>query len=280
MPPSDDSRPVDRKILQVICCWWKAFKIHRRCRPSVTMRSAQITGILAPMIAISVVMQQILSLLGAPRKSIRDVRPTGMGGYYAVLFTAMAIVFLFGYGAGEPAEHHHPGADPGADRAWNRGRPGALRRDLPGRRVRSGSSRHPYGLNLYVASGVTGVPYFKLLANTSVPYLVSLIIGVVHRGARRLSCQRSCCRTVARGVTARPLTTDTQQIRPASQRRPRSAPSGSGAASGNFSSWKRSHGSALPATPTETQCESSACRSRRCIGCSPALEERGVPDPA
>ena len=31
----------------------------------VTMRSAQITGILAPLIAISVVMQQILSLLGA-----------------------------------------------------------------------------------------------------------------------------------------------------------------------------------------------------------------------
>jgi C4-dicarboxylate transporter DctM subunit len=31
------------------------------------MRSAQITGILAPLIAISVVMQQILSLLGAQR---------------------------------------------------------------------------------------------------------------------------------------------------------------------------------------------------------------------
>jgi C4-dicarboxylate transporter DctM subunit len=33
--------------------------------PSITMRSAQITGILAPLIAVSVVMQQILSLLGA-----------------------------------------------------------------------------------------------------------------------------------------------------------------------------------------------------------------------
>ena len=32
----------------------------------------------------------------------------------------------------------------------------------------------PYGLNLYVASGVTGVPYFKLLRYT-VPYLVALI---------------------------------------------------------------------------------------------------------
>jgi TRAP-type C4-dicarboxylate transport system permease large subunit len=32
----------------------------------------------------------------------------------------------------------------------------------------------PYGLNLYVASGVTGVPYFKLLKYT-VPYLIALI---------------------------------------------------------------------------------------------------------
>ena len=32
----------------------------------------------------------------------------------------------------------------------------------------------PYGLNLYVASGVTGVPYFRLLRYT-VPYLFALI---------------------------------------------------------------------------------------------------------
>ena len=32
----------------------------------------------------------------------------------------------------------------------------------------------PYGLNLYVAVGVTGVPYFRLLRYT-VPYLIALI---------------------------------------------------------------------------------------------------------
>ena len=32
----------------------------------------------------------------------------------------------------------------------------------------------PYGLNLYVASGVTGVPYMRLLKFT-VPYLVALV---------------------------------------------------------------------------------------------------------
>ena len=33
----------------------------------------------------------------------------------------------------------------------------------------------PYGLNLYVASGVTGVPYFRLLRYATM-YLVSLVI--------------------------------------------------------------------------------------------------------
>ncbi len=32
----------------------------------------------------------------------------------------------------------------------------------------------PYGLNLYVASGVTGVPYFRLLRYI-IPYLIALI---------------------------------------------------------------------------------------------------------
>ena len=32
----------------------------------------------------------------------------------------------------------------------------------------------PYGLNLYVASGVTGVPYMRLLTYI-VPYLIALI---------------------------------------------------------------------------------------------------------
>ena len=33
----------------------------------------------------------------------------------------------------------------------------------------------PYGLNLYVASGITGIPYFRILKYT-VPYLVALMI--------------------------------------------------------------------------------------------------------
>ncbi|MEM6665902.1 MAG: TRAP transporter large permease [Pseudomonadota bacterium] len=139
--------------------------------PSIVMRSAEITGILAPLIAVSVVMQQILSLLGA-QQVIGDF-VTSMGGYYAVLFTAMAIVFVCGMvleslpvtiilapilapiaaGVGVDPIHFSVIFLVGAS---------------------IGFVTPPYGLNLYVASGVTGVPYFRLLRYT-VPYLVALL---------------------------------------------------------------------------------------------------------
>ncbi len=139
--------------------------------PSITMRSAQIAGILAPLIAVSVVMQQILSVLGAQEFIGDFVR--GMGDYYAVLFTSMAIVFV----AGMVLESlpvtiilapilapiaHSAGVDPLQFAVIF----------LVGASI--GFITPPYGLNLYVASGVTGVPYFRLL-RYSVFYLVALL---------------------------------------------------------------------------------------------------------
>ena len=139
--------------------------------PSITMRSAQITGILAPLIAISVVMQQNLSSLGA--KSVIEEFLISMGGYYPVLFTAMAIVFV----AGMVLESlpvtiilapilapiaASVGVDPIQFAVVF----------LVGASI--GFITPPYGLNLYVASGVTGVPYFRLLRYSTM-YLVALI---------------------------------------------------------------------------------------------------------
>jgi len=139
--------------------------------PSITMRSAQITGILAPLIAISVVMQQILSLLGA--QEVIGGFVTSMGGYHAVLFTAMAIVFV----AGMILESlpvtiilapilapitASVGVDPIHFAVIF----------LVGASI--GFITPPYGLNLYVASGVTGVPYFRLLKYATA-YLVALL---------------------------------------------------------------------------------------------------------
>ncbi len=139
--------------------------------PGIVMRSAQITGILAPLIAVSVVMQQILSLLGA-QQVVGDF-VTSMGGYHAVLFTAMAIVFVSGMILESLpvtiilAPILAPiaasvGVDPVHFSVIF----------LVGASI--GFITPPYGLNLYVASGVTGVPYFRLLRYT-VPYLVALL---------------------------------------------------------------------------------------------------------
>ncbi|MCV3270766.1 TRAP transporter large permease [Roseobacter sinensis] len=139
--------------------------------PSIVVRSAQITGILAPLIAISVVMQQILSLLGA-QQVIGDF-VISMGGYYAVLATAMVIVFVSGMVLESLpvtiilAPILAPiaasvGVDPIHFSVIF----------LVGASI--GFITPPYGLNLYVASGVTGVPYFRLL-KYSTYYLFSLL---------------------------------------------------------------------------------------------------------
>ena len=139
--------------------------------PSITMRSAQITGILAPLIAVSVVMQQILSVLGA--QEVIGGFVTSMGGYHAVLFTSMAIVFVLGMVLESlpvtiilapilAPVAHSVGVEPVQFAVVF----------LVGASI--GFITPPYGLNLYVASGVTGVPYFRLL-RYSLVYLIALI---------------------------------------------------------------------------------------------------------
>ncbi len=138
--------------------------------PDLIMRSGQITGVLAPLIAISVVMQQILTLLGA--KVFFTDFVGGMGGYYAVLFVCMGIVLL----AGTILESlpntiifapilapiaAQFGIDPIHFAVVF----------LIGDAI--GFITPPYGLNLYVASGITGIPYFRLLYYT-VPYFIAL----------------------------------------------------------------------------------------------------------
>ncbi len=139
--------------------------------PTIVSRSAQITGILVPLIAVSVAMQQVMSSLGA-KDFIGDF-VTGMGGYHAVLFTSMAIVFVTGMILESLpvtiilAPILAPiAASVGIDPIH------FAVIFLVGASI--GFITPPYGLNLYVASGVTGVPYFRLLRYI-VPYLIALI---------------------------------------------------------------------------------------------------------
>ena len=139
--------------------------------PRLIMRSGQITGLLAPLIAISVVMQQILSLLGA--NEFVTTALGNLGGYYPILFACMLIVLVAGtileslpntiilapilapIAAGIGVDPIHFAVI-----------------FLVGDAI--GFITPPYGLNLYVASGITGIPYFQLLRYT-LPYLFALL---------------------------------------------------------------------------------------------------------
>jgi TRAP-type C4-dicarboxylate transport system permease large subunit len=160
---SDDTGYLERTIIP---------GFHIKELPDLIMRSGQITGLLAPLIAVSVVMQQILSLLGA--KAFVNATIGSLGDYYAVLFACMALVLV----AGTILESlpntiilapilapiaAQTGVDPIHFAVVF----------LVGDAI--GFITPPYGLNLYVASGITGIPYFRLLKYT-LPYLFSLLV--------------------------------------------------------------------------------------------------------
>ena len=139
--------------------------------PEIMMRSGQITGMLAPLIAISIVMQQVLSLLGA-KEFITEVINM-LGGYYPILFACLFLVLL----AGTVLESlpntiilapilapiaMSIGVDPIHFAVLF----------LIGDAI--GFITPPYGLNLYVASSITGIPYLQLVKST-LPYLYALL---------------------------------------------------------------------------------------------------------
>ncbi|MEM6305447.1 MAG: TRAP transporter large permease [Pseudomonadota bacterium] len=167
MRVSDDMTVEEKPFVSMLTV--EGFRL--RDVPAVVSRSAQIAGILTPLIAVSVVMQQVLGSLGA-NEVIGDLLRS-MGGYFPVLFMSMAIVFVSGMileslpvtiilapilapiaaSVGIDPIHFSVVFLVGAS---------------------IGFITPPYGLNLYVASGVTGVPYFRLLRYSTM-YLVALI---------------------------------------------------------------------------------------------------------
>lgn len=139
--------------------------------PSIMLRSGQIAGMLAPLIAISVVMQQLLSVLGAGQ--ILEDLLLGLGSYYAVLGACMVMILL----AGMILESlpvtiilapilapiaQSVGVDPIHFAVIF----------LVGAAI--GFVTPPFGLNLYVASSITGIPYLRLVKYI-IPYFIALL---------------------------------------------------------------------------------------------------------
>lgn len=148
-------------------------QIKLRELPNILLRSGQITGMLAPLIAVSVVMQQLLSLLGAG-EVVRGWM-SAIGDPTFVLIACMMLVLL----AGTVLESlpntiilapilapiaYSVGVDPIHFAVIF----------LVGDAI--GFITPPYGLNLYVASGITGIPYFTIVKYV-LPYLFALMVA-------------------------------------------------------------------------------------------------------
>jgi C4-dicarboxylate transporter, DctM subunit len=149
-------------------------EISWRKLPDILLRSGQLTGMLAPMIAISIVMQQVLGLLGAAQAVSEFVAWFG-DSPTVVLLVCMAIVLAAGCILESlpvtvifapilaPIAVAH-GVDPVHFSVIF----------LVGAAI--GFITPPFGLNLFVASGVTGIPYSKLV-RFAVIYMGSLLVA-------------------------------------------------------------------------------------------------------
>jgi len=148
-------------------------EIKLRDLPDVLLKSGQLTGMLAPMIAVSIVMQQVFGLLGAAEAVASFVAWFG-DSEVIVLLVCMAIVLAAGCILESlpvtvifapilaPIAIAH-GVDPVHFSVIF----------LVGAAI--GFITPPFGLNLFVASGVTGIPYSKLV-RFALMYLSGLIV--------------------------------------------------------------------------------------------------------
>ncbi len=168
--------PTEASAVTVVYCLLAGLFITRetkwRALPSIFLRSATIIGIIVPLVAVSIMMQQILAVIGA--KEFIEGILVGLGGYYTILFVMMGMVLA----AGTILESVPNtiilapilapvaatiGVDPFHFAVVF----------LIGDAI--GFITPPYGLNLYVASGITGLPYFQIVRQV-VPYLLSLLV--------------------------------------------------------------------------------------------------------
>ncbi len=170
--------PTEAAAITVGFCLLAGLLVTREIRlrqlPDILLRSGQLTGMLAPMIAISIVMQQVFALLGAADAVAAFVAWFG-DSPVVVLLVCMAIVMAAGCILESlpvtvifapilaPIAIAH-GVDPVHFSVIF----------LVGAAI--GFITPPFGLNLFVASGVTGIPYSKLV-RFAVLYLIGLVIA-------------------------------------------------------------------------------------------------------
>lgn len=152
----------------------KELRIRRL--PRVMEQSASITGLIAPIIAVAIVFSQVLAVLGLPQAGVKwflsfsaDPLVT-MGMILLLLLIAGAVMdaipntllltpLLAPVAAGLGYDPVHFGV-------------------IMLVALAIGFVTPPFGLNLFVASSVTGVPYLRVAAR-AVPYVIALLLGLL-----------------------------------------------------------------------------------------------------
>jgi len=173
--------PTEASAVTAVYCLVAGLVLTRETKwrkiPDILFRSSIIVGIVMPLVAVSIMMQEIFAIIGA--KEFVEGILSQIGGYYGVLLAMMAMVLA----AGTLLESvpntiilapilapiaAEIGVDPFHFAVIF----------LIGDAI--GFITPPYGLNLYVASGITGLPYFRIVRQV-IPYLVALLVvwGVV-----------------------------------------------------------------------------------------------------
>ena len=155
----------------MICGVFLTRELKLRELPPLLFNSGKIVGMVAPLVAVSIVMQQCLSALG-----VNQALSTLVSGYSYVVIMRLSMLLLLI--AGMFLESlpvvtilapilapiaHSAGANPIHFAVIV----------LVG--VAIGFITPPFGLNLFVASSVTNIPYSKLVKEV-LPYLVGLLL--------------------------------------------------------------------------------------------------------
>jgi len=167
--------PTEAAAITVVYCLLAGLLITRELKvrdlPKVIFRSGMIVGIIMPLVAMSLLMQQMFAVLGVGAFIADSI--SALGGYYAVLAACMLIVLISGtiLESVPNTVIMAPILTPVALMAGLDPFHFAVIFMVGGA---IGFITPPFGLNLYVASGVTGVNYLHI-AKGVFPYLFALL---------------------------------------------------------------------------------------------------------
>jgi C4-dicarboxylate transporter DctM subunit len=167
--------PTEAAAVTVVYCLFAGFFLTRELKiknlPDLVFRSGMICGIIMPLVAVSLVMQQMFAVVGV--SAFVGALLEGLGNYYVILATCMVVVFIAGmFLESVPITIiFAPIMAPVVVKAGGDPFHFAVV-FVVGTAI--GFVTPPFGLNLFVASSVSGVPYLRI-ARYVLPYLVALV---------------------------------------------------------------------------------------------------------